>query len=173
MFSLRSAEKVVALEDFPQSSIGAPCPAIIATEHSLTVVFYVEERDSNWDGTYVRVVDVNSSEELTAIVQFERPSIHTFGPPNDEAFAGHRLASKGLRPYCAFEVLDSQWIQQLEKMNSIHPMHDRKRYIEGKRHFILTFHDSTFECIARGFHVEIKRGSVKEQLSGHVLAINA
>jgi hypothetical protein len=136
-------------------------------------MFYVEERDPTWDGTYVRMVGVESSDEMAAVVKFERPSIHTFGPPNDEAFAGHRLASKGLRPYGAFEILNSQWIRQLEKMNSVHPMHDPQRYMEGKRHFILTFHDTTFECIARGHSVELTRGSIKELLSKHVEAVDA
>lgn len=173
MFSLRSAEKVVALEGFPQSSVGAPCPAIVATEHSLAVLFYVEEPDPNWDGTYVRMLGVESSGEPSAVVTFERPSIHTFGPPNDEAFAGHRLASKGLRPYGAFEILNSQWIRQLEKMNSVHPRHDPKMYMEGKRHFILTFHDTTFECVARGYSIELARASIKELLAKHVEAVNA
>ena len=46
-----------------------------------------------------------------------------FGPPNDEAFDGHPLARRGLRPYGAFEVTHSSWIRQLEQMNSVHPHH--------------------------------------------------
>jgi len=167
MLSMRAAEKVAPLEGFPQSSVGAPCPAIVATEHSLVVIFYVEEAEPTWDGTGVRMVGMDSSEELAATVTFERPSVHTFGPPNDEAFAGHRLASKGLQPYGAFEVQHSQWIQQLERMNSVHPRHDAKRYVQGKRHFILTFHDKTLECVAHGYSVALARASIKTLLAEH------
>jgi hypothetical protein len=173
MFSLRSAERVVDLEGFPQSSVGAPCPAIVATEHSLAVLFYVDEPDPSWDGTDVRMVGVESCGEPAAVVTFERPSIHTFGPPNDEVFAGHRLASNGLRSYGAFEILNSRWIRQLEKINSVHPRLDPKRYMEGKRHFILTFHDTTFECVARGYSIELARASIKELLAKHVKTVNA
>lgn len=168
MFLLSHLEKVVPLEGFPQSSIGAPCPAVIATEHSLTLIFFVEELDPDWDGTSVRVVGLDSSDEIGAVVQFERPSIHTLGPPNDEAFGGHRLAKKGLKPYGAFEVINSEWIQLLEKMNSVHHRHDRERFLKGKRHFIITFHDSVFECIAQNYDVNLMPGSVKNLLVSQV-----
>ncbi len=157
-----SSEAVVELKDFPQSSVGAPCPAIVATERALCVIFYAEPLEPGWDGKTTRMVDPESADEPVVLVRFERPSAHLFGPPSDEIFSGHRLSSKGLEPYGAFEVLNSDWIRQLEEMNSVHPYHDKARYVEGKRHFILTFHDSTFECVARGFEVEFPSGSLKQ-----------
>ncbi len=76
-----------------------------------------------------------------------------FGPPNDEAFAGHPLASRGLQPYGAFEVLASSWIRQLERMNAVHRHHDPEDFAVY-RHIVLAFHDSTFECIAEGYTCE-------------------
>jgi hypothetical protein len=111
MFSLPSSEKVVPLADFPQSSIGAPCPAVIATEHSLILIFFLEDRYPDWDGTTVRMVSIDSTEEQCAVIHFDGPSVHTLGPPNDEALSGHRLVKKGLQPYGAFEVIHSEWIQ--------------------------------------------------------------
>jgi hypothetical protein len=173
MFSLSTSEKVVPLEDYPQSSIGAPCPAVIATAHSLILIFFLDDQDPERDGKKVRVVGIDSPEERCAVVHFQRPNIHSLGPPNDEAFGGHRLAKKGLQPYGAFEVINSEWIQLLEKMNSVHHLHDRKRYLEGKRHFIITFHDSVFECVARGYKVELMSGSIKELLVAHAGKVDA
>jgi hypothetical protein len=173
MFSLSRSEVVVKLEGFPQSSIGAPSPMLVATEHALHVAFYGEPEDPEWNGATARMVDLNSIEEQVIFVTFERPSIHLYGPPNDEAFSGHRLATKGLEPYGAFEVLNSVWIQQLERMNAVHPRHDRARFLEGKRHLILTFHDSTFECVARGYRVEFAKGTLKQTIQGIVGGINA
>ena len=87
--------------------------------------------------------------ETMAVVRFVGCRAHMFGPPNDEAFAGHPLAGRGLRPYGAFLVQNSSWLRGLERMNAVHPRHNPERFRELK-HFVLTFHDSTFECIARG-----------------------
>jgi hypothetical protein len=84
-----------------------------------------------------------------------------FGPPNDEAFGGHPLASRGLSPYAVFEVQQSSWIRKHERMNSVHPSHNRERFLAGIKHFIFAFHDSTFECIAEGFEICIVRGSMR------------
>ena len=100
----------------------------------------------------MRVVEPETTDEPVAVVTFPLYCATMFGPPNDEAFAGHPLSSRGLGPYGAFEVLDSSWISQLERMNSVHPSHRRERYLQ-LRHFILSFHDSTFECVAPRYQV--------------------
>lgn len=161
-------DNVVKLKGFPQSSIGAPCPALVSTEHSLLLCFYLENRESDWDGTTVKTVGYDSQDECVCVVNFERPTIHTFGPPNDEAFAGHRLEKKGVTPYSAFEIINSSWIQQLEIMNSVHPYHDRGQFLKDKRHFIISFHDSAFECIANGYEFKVKSGSISGTLEAHV-----
>jgi hypothetical protein len=117
-----------------------------------------------WDGSTARMVDPNDSDEPIAIVVFERCTAHLFGPPNDEAFSGHPLAARGLTPYSTFEVLESSWLRRLERMNSVHPAHDPKSFLEKKRHHVFAFHDSTFECICRGFHVQFAQGSVRSVL---------
>jgi hypothetical protein len=86
-----------------------------------------------------------------------------FGPPNDEAFAGHPLSVRGLTPYGVFEVKNSSWVRRLERMNSVHPRHKPERFARLK-HFIFTFHDTTFECIAEGFECTRHEGSVSRIL---------
>ncbi len=145
-------DTVTTLDDLPQSSIGAPLPMVIATEHAVYVAYYRQVHDPDFDGTTCRVMTPDSDAPV-AIVAFKECYAHTLGPPNDEAFAGHPLAAIGLHPYGTFEVLHSSWIDRLEVMNSVHPYHNKARFLEYKRHFILTFHDSTFECIAREVEV--------------------
>jgi hypothetical protein len=70
-----------------------------------------------------------------------------FGSTNDEAFHGHPLYEAGSRHYTFAEVKNSPWIAALERQNRVHRWHD-PRNSAGRRHFILRFHDSTFECIA-------------------------
>ena len=46
-------------------------------------------------------------------------------------------------------------------MNAVHPYHNREAFMSDKKHFVFAFHDSTFECIAKGFEMDIFKGSVK------------
>jgi hypothetical protein len=62
--------------------------------------------DPDWDGTYVREVDL-STEDPVILIHFERAYAWFHGPPNDEAFHGHPLASRGLHSYAAFRIDDS------------------------------------------------------------------
>lgn len=175
MYTVDGKDTVRALEGLPQSSIGAPLPVVLSDDHSTFIAYLIAERDPNWDGTTCRVVGPQSDGEPVAIVRFTRRSTLMFGPPNDEAFAGHPLASRGLEPYGAFEVLNSSWIRTLERMNSVHPYHRAEAY-DQLRHFVLTFHDSTFECVACGVEVvELFRGSVNDAVlkMAKLLAVTA
>jgi len=162
-YTVDERDTVLALANFSQSSIGAPLPTVIASENSLSVIFYLEQRDPNWDGKTVKLVTPDSSDEPIGLVRFVHATAHYFGPPNDEAFRGHPLAKRGLKPYGAFEVFSSSWIRALENMNSVHPKHWPGIY-SSHRHFILTFHDTIFECIAKDFSVEQHSGSLRSIL---------
>ena len=83
--------------------------------------------------------------------------------PNDEAFHGHPLASRGLAPYRVFEVRRSSFVRELERMNSVHPQHKPEDF-DTLKHFVFAFHDSTFECAARDFQIEIVTGSLEGAL---------
>ncbi len=92
--------------------------------------------------------EVGAGGASRALVSFESARAHYLGSPNDEALQGHPLGTRGLKAYGVFEVIDSSWIRALERMNTVHPRHDADRYKE-LRHFIFTFQDVTFECIAK------------------------
>ena len=172
MYRVDERDTVSPLPDTPQSSVGAPLPAILADEHRLLLAYRVEEPDPDWDGTYATVVDPGHRDMSIAIVDFVRPVLHMFGLPNDEAFAGHPLADRGLRPYAAVEVIGSSWIRAAERMNAVHPSHDRARFLAGLRHFIFTFHDSTFECIAEGLSISLIRGSMRDAVERMVATLD-
>ncbi len=149
--------------DVPQSSVGAPLPVVLADERTLFVCYLLEKPDPNWDGSYVRSVDQDASDEPSATLTVRRCWAHTFGPPNEEAIQGHRLAKLGLQPFSAFEVSNSVWIADLERANRVHHRHDRKHF-ERLRHFVFTFHDSVLEFVSEDFEVEITSGSLRENL---------
>lgn len=60
---------------------------------------------------------------------------------------GHPLFGKGLAYYSVHEVRNSSLIEMLERRNSVHPRHDRSRYLRDLRHYVFTFQDSMLECV--------------------------
>ena len=146
MYSVDDRDVVVELTDVPASDPGAPLPVVVAAEGRLFLAYFVHVRVPFWDGKSVRVVSAATRAPVAA-VEFRGPHAHSLGPPNDEAFAGHPLASRGLRPYMAATVEASSWVRQLERMNAVHPSHRPDKYAR-LRHYVFAFHDSTFECVA-------------------------
>jgi hypothetical protein len=136
---------------------------VLSGEHYLHLVYYLEEAEPSWDGMSARVAGEHTERESCALVCFAQAMAHMFGPPNDEAFAGHPLAKRGLEPYAVFEVHHSSWIRTLERMNSVHPQHRPEAYTKYK-HFVFAFHDRVFECVAEGFDLSVHRGSVSSVL---------
>jgi hypothetical protein len=161
MYSVDSKDTVAKVDEVPQSSVGAPCPVMYATEHTLYLAYYVQETTAGRDGSTLRGVDENTTGKPVALISFARPYAHILGPPNDEAFSGHPLASRGLKPYSVFEVSKSSWIRRLERMNAVHRYHKPELFADY-RHFIFAFHDTTFECIAHDFTFSVHTGSVAE-----------
>ena len=159
MYEVDERDEVVPLEGVPQSSIGAPIPFVIADEHRTVLAYCLENGSPDWDGSHVRIVDLATSTESVALVRFEYCVAHMFGPPNDEAFRGHPLAHRGLHPYAAFRIKHSSWIRRLERMNSVHEHHRPEDFLD-LQHFVFAFHDSTFECVCRGFSITTTNGSL-------------
>ncbi len=152
MYSVDERDEVIELGDLPQSSVGAPLPTVVANEQSTAVAFYLQNTPAGWDGSWVDVI-TEESDEPWAIVVFDECYAQIFGPPNDEVFSSHPLASRGLAPYGSYFIRDSSWLRQLERRNSIHRQHDPAAFMRRSHHFVLTFHDSTFECIAANYRV--------------------
>ena len=101
IYSIDEKDSVTKVADIPKSSPGAPIPLVLANERTLVVAFYLHVRDPAWDGTTARMIDPESSAEPVAVITFPLYKALMFGPPNDEAFSGHPLAKRGLKPYGA------------------------------------------------------------------------
>lgn len=140
MYTVDELDTVRKLE-LPEMDPNAPFPRVVADEDETRLSYGLHPGD--WDAPEWRRVEITFQ---------GGPQYVYFGGPNDEALGGHPLYGRGLEPYDVFEVLNSSWIRSMECMNSAHPHHDPSRF-QRLRHYIFTFHDSTFECIAEGFKV--------------------
>ena len=148
--------RLVELVDVPPCDAGAPEPAVLASEENVTLAYYVADA-------------IRRNSIICAQITFERVKLHSFGEPNDEALAGHRLYSAGLKPYSAYQVLGSPLIADLRERNRVHPRHDDKAYL-GCRHYIFTFHGSTFEAVADGYAVSTASGAPFGVVTGKLAA---
>ncbi len=151
MYPVDDQDRVVELDGVPQSDVGAPEPIVLCDESKILLAYFMRNTEPGPLGEHL------------ALVEFNRYWSFMFGMPNDEAFAGHPLQSRGLHPYGAFQIDNSSWIRQLERMNSVHPYHDPESFKRYK-HYIFAFHDSTFECVAEGFSVSEQKGPLASLL---------
>jgi hypothetical protein len=152
--------------DFPVSwDVGAPLPYLLQNDYKTFLTFFVRDLDPDWDGTYVSVRSPNSeSKEKLAVVEFDRCKCTRMGTPNEEVLHGHPLGGKGLAGYQAMSVKNSPWLRELEVINSVHSCYKAEVW-RDLNHYILPFHDCTFECVARGFRVEEFRTTLPELLA--------
>ncbi len=150
-------EEYAVPADFPvRWDMGAPLPHVLQNDHMCLLIFYVAEPPAkNWDGTSVKIVSTGADEPAwLALVEFKGVMAAKLGSPNDEVFSGHPLSGHGQDSYAAQQIINSRWIGELQKINSVHSRYnpDHWRYL---RHYIFWFHDSTFECVADEFEVEL------------------
>jgi hypothetical protein len=155
MYSPDRHDRVVEQDELPKPSVGAPLPFVMSNDNSLILGYRTRTLGSV--EAEPRIVDGQSAGELIAFVQFRGHLAFHFGYPNEEAFAGHPLFSRGLRPHSIAQIQNSSWIRDLESQNTIHPGHDPNQFKKLK-HYVFAFHDSTFECIATGHDVVIRVG---------------
>lgn len=161
MYEVDHLDEVTELENVPKPSIGAPNTVLVASQHDVLIAYYTENSPEEFDGTSIRGVSLDKANQPVIIVHFENCYTHLFGLPNDEAFSGHPLYSRGLRPYRIYEIKNSSWLRNLEKINSVHPNHNKDWFMSEMQHYIFSFHDNTFECIAERFNIERLTGSLK------------
>jgi hypothetical protein len=132
MYTIDLRDEVAKFDGVPGHSPGAPMPMILANDVGVVLAY-----------------EMAPSGEQYAVVKFIRPRAHYLGPPDDETAQGHPLAERGLRPYGIYEIRNSSWIRTLEQTNRVHRNHNARRF-DVLKHFIFTFHDNTFECVAEG-----------------------
>ena len=152
--------EVRALDEIPQPG-GVAMPAVRADEHRVVLAYVTRFTRQPESGGAPMLVG-RGEHGSCCVVDFDRPLIHTSGFPNDEVQYGHPLRVFGLGgPHGVFEVLNSPW---LDAMRAIEQVHSSPLSFSDRRHFVFTFQDSMFECIAKGMRLLLRQGTVDEAL---------
>jgi hypothetical protein len=162
----KGEETAVAIDWKPQWDVGAPLPHVLSSGDRTFLIYLVSEPSPAWDGSYATVKDpASEGSEPLAIVEFEWCYAHKFGGPNDEVIDGNPLYGRGLQAYGAHEVINSRWLAAEQALNSVHPGYRSEAWTQRK-HYLLTFHDECFECLAEGYRVQLARCSFREAVDG-------
>jgi hypothetical protein len=134
------AEVVVPLDLGCRPEAAVSGAVLVQTEHSTFLTFNAVRLGD--DGRYHPVG--------TALVEFPGCTLTKFGHPNDEAWSVIPR-TKGL-VYGIFEVQGSEWKDEVARLNRFaFPSTGEWR----GRHFLLLFHDSSFECLADDIRLEV------------------
>jgi len=75
----------------------------------------------------------------------------------------------GLESYSAHEVKNSPWITELVEVDRAHERFDESQWT-GRRHFMLTFHDETLECVAKWTITRIAPGATMAEVLARLSA---
>jgi hypothetical protein len=138
---------------------GAPLPHVISSGMSTYLMYVANEPDPEWDGSYVREMRTMDTHRI-ALVKFIDCYAYQFGGPNDEVLVGHRLWGKGLAPYSAHVISNSRWLADMEHSNKVHPRYHPDKW-RTLKHYLLLFHDEQFECLAKGYTIEVLQDSLE------------
>lgn len=128
MYEIDGKDKAIVLDLAPSPDSGDPLPVVLAKDGAV-ILSYVAGR------------------ELTVMATFPFCAAHLFGEPKAKKLDAHPLAKRGLKAHGAFEVKDSSWGRAFA---AVHGEPKRK-------HFVFTFRDSLFECLATDIGVELIR----------------
>lgn len=159
MYTVDDQNQVVKLQGVPRASVGAPLPFVVSGEHTTILTYYIENTPENLEGMAVRMRDTEIEGELVAVVQFSHCFSHLLGLPDEITLHTHPLTQYGLTSHGAYVIENSSWVNQFKQMSTTHPYFSSV-FLDLK-HFIFTFHDSTFECIAENLDVWLHQGPIR------------
>jgi hypothetical protein len=129
------------------------------------LTFLIRNAEPGAGGASVEIVGpTDEGERSLALVEFSPYFAAKLGSPNDEVFEGHPLQGRGLEASTAQKVVNSRWLAEIEAINRVHHRYDPSLW-NDRNHYIFWFHDSTFECIARSYKVEVHRESMAAMLT--------
>jgi hypothetical protein len=136
--SPRQEDQVFLLDSVPHPAADAAEPFIVASDRRVILAYPIAEADFERFGPF------DPDDDPFCTVLFPDAMFHRLGPPGDIDLEIHPLAMQGLLGYSAHEVVNSSLAAEIAAVASMGP---------ELRHFVITFQDSTFECVASDYTV--------------------
>ncbi|MDQ8051437.1 MAG: hypothetical protein REI78_00355 [Pedobacter sp.] len=152
--------ELIEIKGLFEMDFGAPMPVVLSNDTELLLAFYAEQKNMPAIPQQKHIIDDTG----VVALKFKRYLKYTFGVPGDEAINGHPYSKLGMKSYSFYELRDSDFIKSLQHIDKMHPQYHPDKWKMFK-HYILTFHDNMFECIAESFEVREDDVSLYNQAS--------
>ncbi|CAH2777821.1 MAG: FIG00460443: hypothetical protein [uncultured Paraburkholderia sp.] len=133
-------------DDVPQPAADAAEPFIVASDRRVILAYPIAESDFERYGPF------DPDDDPFCAVLFPDTVFHRLGPPGDSALDIHPLAAEGLRGYSVHEVTNSSLAAEIAAVSAASDVESNAADI-AQRHFVITFDESTFECVASDYTV--------------------
>ena len=152
--------KLIEIKGLFEMDTGSPSPMIISNDNELFITFYTDKRIND-----TAPVERNTIYDRGVFgIKFKLYRKFTFGLPSNETLQGHPYYKLGLKSFRFYELQYSDLIKNLQKIESVHPYYNADIW-QSYKHFIITFHDNMFECIAKEFEIREDNISTYRQAS--------
>lgn len=134
-------DQVVLLDSVPHPAADAAEPFIVASDRRLILCYPIAESDFERFGPF------DPDDDPFCAVLFPDAVFHRLGPPGDDDLQIHPLASQGLAACSVHEVMNSSLAAELVALAPAGLAE------AAQRNFVITFLESTFECVASDYTV--------------------
>ncbi|MFM0737374.1 hypothetical protein PQQ51_09045 [Paraburkholderia xenovorans] len=131
-------DHVVLLDSVPFPASDAAEPFIVASAGRVILSYPISEANFETFGPF------DSDDDPFCAVLFPDTVFYRLGPPGRADLEIHPLALQGLAADSVHEVMNSSLAGELASVTRSEP---------ARRHFIITFQDATFECVASDYTV--------------------
>ena len=136
--SSQQEDQILLLDSVPQPAADAAEPFIVASDRRVILAYPIAESDFERFGPF------DPDDDPFCAVLFPDTLFHRLGPPGERDMEIHPLATQGLAAYSVHEVINSSLAEELSAISLPEV---------AKRHFVITFQESTFECVASDYTV--------------------
>ena len=138
-------DQVVLLDSAPHPAADAADPFIVASDRRVILTYPIAESDFERFGPF------DPDDDPFCAVLFADAVFHRLGPPGGEDLSIHPLAAQGLSGYAVHEVVNSTLCAEIATVPE--GAIGSAFQAPARRHFVITFQASTFECVASDYTV--------------------
>jgi hypothetical protein len=138
-------DRAIEVEGVPTPSAGPADAHAFTTERSAVLVYLAAE----------------STGGGVALLRFSSAVAVFHGVPNDEALERHPLWSRGLGFYGVYRIEDSTWKTQMQD-RGVRRDRQPPPVWSDVTHYVVTMHDSTFECLAKDMTSELRSEAIAD-----------
>lgn len=150
--------ELIEIKGLFEMDYGSPSPTIISSDNELFIAFYADRESIS-----LLPQERNTIQDSGIFaLKFKAYLKYTFGLPDNETIHGHPYSKLGMESFSFYELKNSNLIKELQEIQKVHEYYNPLKW-ETYKHYILTFHDNMFECIAQDFEVRSENISLYHQ----------